>query len=617
MARGLSIHIGLNLIDVDVYGPGNELAGCVNDARDLQNLAVAQGFQTTLMLDEGATSEAVIAAISGAANTLRSGDILLLTYSGHGSQVPDKNGDEPDGKDETWCLYDRMLLDDELYSLWAQFEEGVRIVMLSDSCHSGTVARMLQTQELMGSPAFKGQFRNLYQRADGGAAPPSIARASRTPPPSSSKIGAAPPMSAGTAATYATQNTPVSERTSKIRFRFLEPAAAERAYAKSKTLYDSVQRVVGRNVKETVSASVILISGCQDDQLSADGEGNGLFTEKLKDTWQNGAFTGDYPAFHKAIAAKMPVSQTPNYFAVGAVDPAFEKQKPFTVTTDATNQPVSSALWVSGPASMSRSDPAPRFQVNPGPNNYFIFEITSDASLFDTGNASSRRTDQNFYGSWQDSAHFWGTEYTLPEAKWDLLKSSDTLYYRIGSTAMSDGWSNYMVSTPDQQYDSAPSIQLSGVSVGAGEAPGTGMDVTETGIPSIMGPEFISATDPAPSFDVDTAGAPYFIVEVATEAWLLDGNVADSERREDKFYATWQDSELQTGGTYDLPEEIWERLQVEGALYYRVGTTTSETGWGNYKVSTEDADVEGAPYIQITGRDLHRSPEAGESRAVV
>jgi hypothetical protein len=614
MARGLSIHIGLNVIDVDVYGPGNELAGCVNDARDMQSLAVAQGFQTTLMLDEGATSDAVIGAIAGAASTLKSGDILLLTYSGHGSQVPDRNGDEPDGKDETWCLYDRMLLDDELYSLWAQFEEGVRIFMLSDSCHSGTVARMLQTQDLMGSPAFKGQFRNLYQRADGAAPPRSIARASRTPPPSSSRIGAAPSLSTGTAPTYATESTPVREDTSKIRFRFLQPEAAEHAYAKSKTLYDSVQRVVGRNVKETVSASVILISGCQDDQLSADGSGNGLFTEKLKDTWQSGAFSGDYPAFHKAIAAKMPVSQTPNYFTVGTLDPVFEKQKPFTVTTDASNQPVSSALWVSGPASMSRSDPAPTFQVNPGPNSYFVFEITSDASLFDTGNASSRRNDQNFYGSWQDSAHFSGTQYTLPEAKWALLKSSDTLYYRIGSTAMSEGWSNYMVSTPDQQYDNAPSIQLSGAAADVGDEPGTGVDA-ETGTPSIMGPESIATTDPAPSFNIDTAGAPYFIVEVATEARLLDGNVADSERTQEKFYATWQDSELQTGSTYDLPEEIWERLQVDSALYYRVGTTTSETGWENYKLSTEDADVENAPYVQITGREAHLRAETGVSRA--
>ncbi len=53
MALGMSIHIGLNNIDIGYYGPGNELAGCINDARDMQTLAVKQGFQTTLMITKG------------------------------------------------------------------------------------------------------------------------------------------------------------------------------------------------------------------------------------------------------------------------------------------------------------------------------------------------------------------------------------------------------------------------------------------------------------------------------------------------------------------------------------------------------------------------------------
>ena len=47
-------------------------------------------------------------------------------------------------QDETWCIYsDRQLVDDELYSLWAQFAAGVRIFVLSDSCHSGTVLKQM------------------------------------------------------------------------------------------------------------------------------------------------------------------------------------------------------------------------------------------------------------------------------------------------------------------------------------------------------------------------------------------------------------------------------------------------------------------------------------------
>jgi metacaspase-1 len=80
-----------------------------------------------------------------------------------------------------------------------------------------------------------------------------------------------------------------------------------------------------------VRASVILISGCQDNQLSADGNFNGLFTGNLLRVWNNGEFKGDYRRFHKAIKRNMPPDQTPNYFRVGPLDLNFEKQPPFTV----------------------------------------------------------------------------------------------------------------------------------------------------------------------------------------------------------------------------------------------------------------------------------------------
>jgi hypothetical protein len=53
----------------------------------------------------------------------------------------DVTGDEEDQLDETWCLYDGQLIDDELYLELSKFAEGVRILVLSDSCHSGTMIR--------------------------------------------------------------------------------------------------------------------------------------------------------------------------------------------------------------------------------------------------------------------------------------------------------------------------------------------------------------------------------------------------------------------------------------------------------------------------------------------
>jgi hypothetical protein len=99
------------------------------------------------LLTEQATAGAFIDEMLVLARELQPGDFLFLSYSGHGGQVPDLDGDEEnDGLDETWCLYDRMLIDDELFKLFSHFVAGVRIFMLSDSCHSGSVARNIMVR---------------------------------------------------------------------------------------------------------------------------------------------------------------------------------------------------------------------------------------------------------------------------------------------------------------------------------------------------------------------------------------------------------------------------------------------------------------------------------------
>jgi len=95
--------IGIN----DYPGTGSDLAGCVNDADD--------------------------------------GDTMVITYSGHRTWVPDSSGGEPDGRDEALCPHDIAtagpLLDDEIRGLFAARAAGVRILLISDSCHSGFVTR--------------------------------------------------------------------------------------------------------------------------------------------------------------------------------------------------------------------------------------------------------------------------------------------------------------------------------------------------------------------------------------------------------------------------------------------------------------------------------------------
>ena len=281
MANGLSIHLGLNGVDKKKYGGWDgALAGCENDARDMAAIAKAKGFTATVLLTRQATAEALLDAMADAAKRLKARDILLLTYSGHGGQVPDTNGDEEDAKDETWVCYDRQVIDDELYALYAKFREGVRIFILSDSCHSGTVARAMYDAI---APV---EERNNLRPAGG----------------------------------FRSKAMPLDDQ-----FRDGHARGA---------LYADLQQKAGPAETLKVGANVLLISGCQDNQLSSDGDRNGLFTERLLQVWDGGRFRGGYPRFHREIVARMPASQTPNLFLAGKRSRKFELQTPFTIQAE-------------------------------------------------------------------------------------------------------------------------------------------------------------------------------------------------------------------------------------------------------------------------------------------
>lgn len=279
MTRGISLHIGLNRVDPAQYdGWDGALTACEFDANDMQAIAESQGFETSKLLTADATSEAVIAAIERAAGELARGDLFLCSYSGHGGQVPDRNGeDEEDRSDETWLAYDRQIVDDELYALWGKFAPGVRIFVLSDSCHSGSVVRDIEAD---------------------------------VPDPVSTREKAA---------------------AESPRYRALPRDVMIATYRAHAKLYDDIQERVPGSEQADPDATVLLISGCRDDQLSLDGFSNGMFTENLRTVWDDGAWDGGHAEFRETIRARMPAKQQPNYMSVGAANPEFEQQKPFTI----------------------------------------------------------------------------------------------------------------------------------------------------------------------------------------------------------------------------------------------------------------------------------------------
>lgn len=285
MANGISLHIGLNRVDPAKYGGWNgQLNACENDARDMAEIARKTGFEDrTMLLTEDGTVENVTAELARAARILTPGDIFLLTYSGHGGQVPDKNGpdDETDRLDETLVLYDRQFIDDELYKEFGAFAEGVRISAYFDCCHSETAVRAVQ--QILTSDAMEEQ----YQTRD----PNRIEVTSRVMPPEEQRA----------------------------------------AYRRDKELYDSIQRDIPAKDTLDLPASVLLISACADNQLAADGWENGLFTGTLREVWGEGKFTGGHKAFQLAILRRMPPNQSPGLFVTGSANDEFLRQRPFTV----------------------------------------------------------------------------------------------------------------------------------------------------------------------------------------------------------------------------------------------------------------------------------------------
>jgi hypothetical protein len=279
MANGIALTIGLNAVDPKHYGGwSGELVACEADAKDMANIAKSKKFQVETLLTKEATRANVKEIISKAAKDMKSGDIFMLSYSGHGGELPDLNMDEDKNdlnkKDETWCLFDGQQVDDELNSMFVAFSEGVRILIFSDSCHSGTVSKALE----------------------GYGRPTPLIASSGQP----------------------------------LREKCMPREYLGAVYRDNQEFYDKI--LLKPKVKEKdIKASALLISGCQDNQYSYDGERNGLFTSQLLSVWKEGKYSGNYKKFHRDIGRRMPREQTPNYYPTGVRNYKFEYQNPFTI----------------------------------------------------------------------------------------------------------------------------------------------------------------------------------------------------------------------------------------------------------------------------------------------
>ncbi|HEY3493621.1 MAG TPA: caspase family protein [Polyangiaceae bacterium] len=266
-------------VGINYQGTGSELAGCLNDAADWSEALTNRGFEVEHLLEQAATAETILAKLREHVSALKYGDILAFTFSGHGSWVPDEDGDEDDERDEILCPVDIesgiWITDDQLHEVFSTRERGARIVMLSDSCHSGTVSRF--SREPMPQSAHTPKVRFMPPTAFMKPKPVGIVH----------------------------DNIPTGEEIMDVRG--FGPTRA---------------RPVG-------SGASVLISGCQDVQFSYDAwftapdgteRANGAFTRAAIDSLAEIHAPATYRDWHRKIRSKLPSAtypQTPMLTARG------------------------------------------------------------------------------------------------------------------------------------------------------------------------------------------------------------------------------------------------------------------------------------------------------------
>lgn len=133
------------LIGINYVGTEYELGGCINDINDVSNLLTEYKFKNIKMLSDNTsqkpTKSVIVKEFTNLLSNANPGDTIFCHYSGHGTNIKDKNGDETSKYDS--CIVDidlNIITDDELKQIIdTNLKSDVTLIALFDSCFSGSV----------------------------------------------------------------------------------------------------------------------------------------------------------------------------------------------------------------------------------------------------------------------------------------------------------------------------------------------------------------------------------------------------------------------------------------------------------------------------------------------
>lgn len=260
--------------------PGLLPAAEQDRAAILEMLKTANFAMPEELRNDAATRATVAARLKELAEAAVPGDLVVVYFSGHGATLPDLNNDELGAlRDGAWCLFDGMFVDDEITTALTKFKEGVRVVLISDSCFTGTIVA-----------------KNLLEAQGDGRAPVIDTRPSKLAPVD---IG-------------------------------------ERVYEAQTSYYDPILNLPPID-PDSAPASVLILSACDKDELSRIGDDGSVFTQTLVRVWDKGKFNGTFKELFDEVSdqvKKEVKGQNPQKRPTGKkTDPTLENRRAFGVSS--------------------------------------------------------------------------------------------------------------------------------------------------------------------------------------------------------------------------------------------------------------------------------------------
>lgn len=130
------------VIGTNYTGTTSALAGCLNDASDWAKLLKPRCASLVKLTGRKASRKGIEKAAIEWRSRLRSGDLGVVTFSGHGTRERDLTDDEQTGYDQAIVCDDfELIYDDEMAGWFARREAGSEVFAFLDCCHSATMHR--------------------------------------------------------------------------------------------------------------------------------------------------------------------------------------------------------------------------------------------------------------------------------------------------------------------------------------------------------------------------------------------------------------------------------------------------------------------------------------------